>query len=164
MAEACRRRFDSVLVWKIDRFGRSLRHLVNALAELGVSFVFQHTQQGLPVRAPPLEKAHPLLGASRIRAKYQSGGELHASGSSWSKELVAHRQPTSGTEGCSDSLGRGKLPQVESPSARLLFDDSPRACRSPDQVPSRPYSRCVDRAGTFVFNGMASASAVIRRA
>ena len=42
MADACRRRFDSVLVWKLDRFGRSLRHLVNALAELealGVAFI-----------------------------------------------------------------------------------------------------------------------------
>src|ERR1700685_4454747 len=27
MADACRRRFDAVLVWKIDRFGRSLKHL-----------------------------------------------------------------------------------------------------------------------------------------
>jgi DNA invertase Pin-like site-specific DNA recombinase len=34
MSDACRRRFDAVLVWKIDRFGRSLKHLVNALAEL----------------------------------------------------------------------------------------------------------------------------------
>jgi DNA invertase Pin-like site-specific DNA recombinase len=42
MADARRRRFDSVLVWKLDRFGRSLRHLVNALAELealGLSFI-----------------------------------------------------------------------------------------------------------------------------
>ena len=30
MADACRRRFDAILVWKIDRFGRSLKHLVNA--------------------------------------------------------------------------------------------------------------------------------------
>jgi DNA invertase Pin-like site-specific DNA recombinase len=34
MADTHRRRFDSVLVWKIDRFGRSLKHLVNALADL----------------------------------------------------------------------------------------------------------------------------------
>jgi hypothetical protein len=27
-------------------------------------------------------------------------------------ELDFHRQPTSGTEGCSDSLGRGKLPSA----------------------------------------------------
>ncbi len=42
MADACRRGFDAILVWKIDRFGRSLKHLVNSLAELaalGVSFI-----------------------------------------------------------------------------------------------------------------------------
>jgi len=42
MADAKQRRFDMVAVWKIDRFGRSLRHLVNSLADLeslGVSFV-----------------------------------------------------------------------------------------------------------------------------
>jgi len=42
MSDACRKRFDAVLVWKIDRFGRSLKHLVNALAELaalGVAFI-----------------------------------------------------------------------------------------------------------------------------
>jgi DNA invertase Pin-like site-specific DNA recombinase len=42
MADAHQRRFDAVLVWKIDRFGRSLKHLVNALADLaayGVAFV-----------------------------------------------------------------------------------------------------------------------------
>jgi DNA invertase Pin-like site-specific DNA recombinase len=42
MADAKRRKFDVVLVWKLDRFGRSLRHLVNALAEfesLGIAFV-----------------------------------------------------------------------------------------------------------------------------
>jgi hypothetical protein len=33
MADAHRRKFDAVLVWKIDRFGRSLKHLVNALAD-----------------------------------------------------------------------------------------------------------------------------------
>jgi DNA invertase Pin-like site-specific DNA recombinase len=42
MADACHRRVDAVLVWKVDRFGRSLRHLVNSLADLaayGVAFV-----------------------------------------------------------------------------------------------------------------------------
>src|ERR1022692_2690809 len=42
MADAHQRRFDAVLVWKIDRFGRSLKHLVNALADLcayGVAFI-----------------------------------------------------------------------------------------------------------------------------
>jgi hypothetical protein len=52
---------------------------------------------------------------------------------------------TSGTEGCGDSLGRGMLPSAASPGARLLLRDSPWACRSPDPMPSRPYSRCVGR-------------------
>jgi DNA invertase Pin-like site-specific DNA recombinase len=42
MTDAKRRRFEVVLVWKLDRFGRSLRHLVNSLAEfeaLGIAFV-----------------------------------------------------------------------------------------------------------------------------
>lgn len=41
MADAKRRKIDVVLVWKLDRFGRSLRHLLNSLAEfeaLGISF------------------------------------------------------------------------------------------------------------------------------
>ena len=42
MNDARRRQFDVVLVWKLDRFARSLKHLVTALAELealGVAFV-----------------------------------------------------------------------------------------------------------------------------
>jgi DNA invertase Pin-like site-specific DNA recombinase len=42
MSGAKQRQFDAVLVWKIDRFGRSLKHLVSALAEfeaLGIAFV-----------------------------------------------------------------------------------------------------------------------------
>jgi DNA invertase Pin-like site-specific DNA recombinase len=42
MAHAHQRRFDGILVWKLDRFGRSLKHLVTAIAELealGVTFV-----------------------------------------------------------------------------------------------------------------------------
>ena len=42
MADAQQRKFDAVLVSKIDRFGRSLKHLVNALADLaavGVAFI-----------------------------------------------------------------------------------------------------------------------------
>jgi DNA invertase Pin-like site-specific DNA recombinase len=33
LADAKRHKFDCVLVWKLDRLGRSLRHLVNLLAE-----------------------------------------------------------------------------------------------------------------------------------
>ena len=42
MAHAHQRRLDAILCWKLDRFGRSLKHLVTAIAELealGVTFV-----------------------------------------------------------------------------------------------------------------------------
>ena len=42
MTDAKRRRFDAVVVWKLDRFGRSLKHLIDSLAEfnaLNVGFV-----------------------------------------------------------------------------------------------------------------------------
>jgi len=42
MTDARQRRFDVVLVWKIDRWGRSLKHLVTSLSDLndyGVAFV-----------------------------------------------------------------------------------------------------------------------------
>jgi DNA invertase Pin-like site-specific DNA recombinase len=42
MAAAHRRQFDAVCVWKLDRWGRSLKHLVNSIAELearGVAFI-----------------------------------------------------------------------------------------------------------------------------
>jgi DNA invertase Pin-like site-specific DNA recombinase len=42
MVDAHRRKIDGILVWKLDRFGRSLKHLVNALAEfesLGIAFI-----------------------------------------------------------------------------------------------------------------------------
>lgn len=45
MADAKRRKFDAVLVYRYDRFARSLRQLVNALAEfdaLGIHFVSLH--------------------------------------------------------------------------------------------------------------------------
>jgi hypothetical protein len=44
-------------------------------------------------------------------------------------------------------LGSESLFGGRGPGARLLFHDSPRACRSPDQVPSRPYSRCLGLPG-----------------
>src|SRR5262245_59282872 len=48
MTDARQRRFDAVLVWKLDRFGRSLVHCVSGiqeLASLGIRFIA--TSQGL---------------------------------------------------------------------------------------------------------------------
>src|SRR5882762_267699 len=64
MSDACRRRFDAILVWKIDRFGRSLKHLVNALAELaalGVAFV--SLRDNLDLSTPSGRLMFQLIGA-----------------------------------------------------------------------------------------------------
>ena len=64
MSHACRRRFDGVLVWKIDRFGRSLKHLVNSLAELaalGVAFV--SLRDNLDLSTPSGRLMFQIIGA-----------------------------------------------------------------------------------------------------
>src|ERR1700739_2931539 len=64
MADACRRRFDAILVWKIDRFGRSLKHLVNSLAELaalGVAFI--SLRDNLDLSTPSGRLMFQIIGA-----------------------------------------------------------------------------------------------------
>jgi len=53
MSDCRRRRFDAVLVYRYDRFARSLRHLVNALEEfraLGIDFISLH--EGVDTSTP----------------------------------------------------------------------------------------------------------------
>lgn len=80
MIDAKRRRFDAVLVWKLDRFGRSLKHLVNALAEfeaLGVAFV--SLKDNLDLSTPAGRLMFQIIGAmaeferSLIQERVRSG-------------------------------------------------------------------------------------------
>ena len=64
MADAHSRRFDAILIWKIDRFGRSLKHLVNSLAELaalGVAFV--SLRDNLDLSTPSGRLMFQIIGA-----------------------------------------------------------------------------------------------------
>jgi DNA invertase Pin-like site-specific DNA recombinase len=64
MTDASRRKFDAVLVWKLDRFGRSLRHLVNAIAELealGVAFI--SFRDNLDLSTPSGRLMFQIIGA-----------------------------------------------------------------------------------------------------
>jgi len=64
MSGACRRRFDAILVWKIDRFGRSLKHLVNALAELAaLGVVFISLRDNLDLSTPSGRLMFQIIGA-----------------------------------------------------------------------------------------------------
>ena len=64
MSDACRRSFDAILVWKIDRWGRSLKHLVTSLAELdayGIAFV--SLRDNLDLSTPSGRLMMQLFGA-----------------------------------------------------------------------------------------------------
>ena len=64
MADACQRRFDAILVWKVDRFGRSLRHLVNSLAELGaLGVAFVSLRDNLDLSTPSGRLMFAVIGA-----------------------------------------------------------------------------------------------------
>ena len=59
-----RRQFDIVLVWKIDRFGRSLKHLVNALADLDAYGVtFASLKDNLDLSTPSGRLMFQIIGA-----------------------------------------------------------------------------------------------------
>ena len=58
------RKLDVIAVWKLDRYGRSLRHLVNALAELealGVAFV--SLRDSLDLSTPNGKLMFAVIGA-----------------------------------------------------------------------------------------------------
>jgi DNA invertase Pin-like site-specific DNA recombinase len=64
IADVYQRKCDIVLVWKLDRLGRSLRHLVNTLAELeatGVAFV--SLQDNLDLSTPSGRLMFNVIGA-----------------------------------------------------------------------------------------------------
>jgi DNA invertase Pin-like site-specific DNA recombinase len=69
LTDAHRRTFDGVLVWKIDRFGRSLKHLVCTLADLsayGVAFV--SLSDNLDLSTPSGRLMFQIIGA---RAEFE---------------------------------------------------------------------------------------------
>jgi len=64
MSQAHKRRFDVVLVWKFDRFARSVKHLVDSLAEfraLGIDFV-SYTE-GVDTTTPTGQLLFHIVGA-----------------------------------------------------------------------------------------------------
>ena len=64
LAEAHRRRFDAVVVWKFDRFARSVSHLLRALEtfqSLGIEFV--SLTEGVDTSTPMGKMVFTVLGA-----------------------------------------------------------------------------------------------------
>ncbi len=80
MADARKRRFDAVLVWKFDRFARSVRHLLAGLEEfrvLGIQFV--SFQENLDTASPLGQAVFTIVAAvaelerDLIRERVRSG-------------------------------------------------------------------------------------------
>jgi DNA invertase Pin-like site-specific DNA recombinase len=64
MADAQQRKLDVVLVWKLDRFGRSLKHLVNALAEFeALGITFASLKDNLDLSTPSGRLMFQIIGA-----------------------------------------------------------------------------------------------------
>jgi DNA invertase Pin-like site-specific DNA recombinase len=64
MAEARKKRFDVVLVWKFDRFARSLKHLIDSLEDfhaLGIHFI-SYTE-GVDTTTPSGRLLFHMVGA-----------------------------------------------------------------------------------------------------
>ena len=64
MQDAMKRRFDAVLVWKLDRLGRSLSHLLKTLEEfesLGIDFVAYN--QNIDTTTPTGRLMFSMIGA-----------------------------------------------------------------------------------------------------
>src|SRR3974377_255223 len=64
MTEANRRKFDAVIVWKFDRFARSVSHLLRALENfqaLGIEFV--SLTEGVDTSTPAGKMVFTVLGA-----------------------------------------------------------------------------------------------------
>jgi DNA invertase Pin-like site-specific DNA recombinase len=78
--DARRRRFDAVVCWRLDRLGRSLRHLITLLEELqalGVAFV--SLAEGIDATTPAGKLQMHILGAiaeferARIAERVRAG-------------------------------------------------------------------------------------------
>jgi DNA invertase Pin-like site-specific DNA recombinase len=62
--DAKKRRLDYVLVWRLDRWGRSLKHLINSLSELqalGIAFVSY--QENIDLSTPAGKMMFHIVGA-----------------------------------------------------------------------------------------------------
>jgi DNA invertase Pin-like site-specific DNA recombinase len=112
MAEVRRRKFDIVMVYKFDRFARSLRHLIMALEEfeaLGVEFI--SVRDRVDTTTPSGRLMFQIIGAfaeferAVIRERVKSGiAHVRAKGQRWGRpraEVNADEIARLRAQGCS---------------------------------------------------------------
>ena len=103
---AIRREFDVVMVWAVDRLGRSLSHLVNFLSEIHAKNVdlFIH-QQGIDTTTPAGKALFGVMGVfaeferSMIQERVRSGiKRVRATGQRWGRLSIEETDPATCTK------------------------------------------------------------------
>jgi DNA invertase Pin-like site-specific DNA recombinase len=98
---ATRREFDVVMVWAVDRLGRSLSHLVNFLSELHAKKVdlFIH-QQGIDTTTPGGKALFGVMGVfaeferSIIQERVKAGiKRVRSKGQRWGRRTIEETDP-----------------------------------------------------------------------
>jgi DNA invertase Pin-like site-specific DNA recombinase len=98
---AIRREFDVVMVWAVDRLGRSLSHLVNFLSEIHTKKLdlFIH-QQGIDTTTPAGKALFGVMGVfaeverSMIQERVRTGiKRVRATGQRWGRRKLEETDP-----------------------------------------------------------------------
>jgi DNA invertase Pin-like site-specific DNA recombinase len=103
---ATRRQFDVVMVWAVDRLGRSLSHLVNFLSEIHAKkvdlFIFQ---QGIDTTTPAGKALFGMMGVfaeferSMIQERVKAGiKRVRAKGLRWGRKTIEESDPAACTK------------------------------------------------------------------
>jgi DNA invertase Pin-like site-specific DNA recombinase len=98
---ATRRQFDVVMVWAVDRLGRSLTHLVNFLSEIHAKkedlFIYQ---QGIDTTTPAGKALFGMMGVfaeferSMIQERVKAGiKRVRAKGQRWGRRKIEEINP-----------------------------------------------------------------------
>jgi DNA invertase Pin-like site-specific DNA recombinase len=129
---ATRREFDVVMVWAVDRLGRSLSHLVNFLSEIHAKKVdlFIH-QQGIDTTTPAGKALFGMMGVfaeferSMIQERVRSGiKRFRANGRRWGRRTIQEADPAICTQILElrrKGLGMGKIGKQLGLSSRTVW-------------------------------------------
>lgn len=129
---AIRREFDVVMVWAVDRLGRSLSHLVNFLSEIHAKKVdlFIH-QQGIDTTTPAGKALFGVMGVfaeferSMIQERVRSGiKRVRAAGQRWGRRTIEEADPATCTkilELRRQGIGMGAIGKLVGVSSRTVW-------------------------------------------
>jgi DNA invertase Pin-like site-specific DNA recombinase len=129
---ATRRNFDVVMVWAVDRLGRSLSHLVNFLSELHAKkvdlFIYQ---QGVDTTTPGGKALFGMMGVfaeferSMIQERVKAGiKRVRAKGQQWGRRTLEETNPAVCTQMLElrrQGLGMGKIGKQLGLSSRTVW-------------------------------------------